>query len=146
MDLTLFFAHAVKLEWEAQRHYEELAVTMERLGCYEVAVFFREMAETSAKHCEQMLTRAGFDDIDELPDIVFQWPAGREPEAVDGDALDLDTAMHRSLEAERRGAAYYDGIAASATDPEVSCMAALFAAEEREHELALLRYMGEHPY
>lgn len=146
MNLATFLAHAVKLEWEALKHYRNLAEAMQGLGSQEVAAFFRQMAEISSSHYQEALCRAGFADISDLPDLDYQWPAGRVPEVVDGNILDLETAMQLSLQAEQRGIDFYAGVAAAVADPEVRRIAAAFAAEEREHELALLRFIGELPY
>lgn len=146
MNLATFLAHAVKLEWEAQKHYQNLAEVMQELHSHEVAAFFHEMVGFSTRHFHEAMQRAGFSDISELPDIDYQWPAEMAPEVLSGNIVDLDRAMQLSLEAERRGADFYAGIAARSTDPEVRHIASTFAAEEREHEQALLRFIGVQPY
>lgn len=149
MNLSTFLAHAVKLEWEAKNHYEYLVRAMTALNNHDVVPFFCEMADFANHHFEEAMYRAGFSDIAELPDINYQWVAevvGAAPDIQTGNTLDLERAVHLSLQAERRSIAFYSDIAAQASDLEVIRMATAFAAEEREHERALLRFIGEQPY
>jgi rubrerythrin len=65
-DINMFLAHAVELEREAARRYEELADSMRTDGNAAVEKFFRKMAVFSRKHLAQAVERGGFRQIPAL--------------------------------------------------------------------------------
>lgn len=148
-DINLFLAHAVELEREAARRYEELAESMKTEGNREVEQFFRRMALFSRKHLAQAVERGGFRDLPALPAQDYQWPDGVSPEqydwiGVDG-MLDVHRALALALDGERRGHAFYAGIATVTRDPEVRARAREFAEEEAEHVAQLEKWIERHP-
>lgn len=145
--VQLFLAHAIELERDAARRYEDLGAAMHSAGNAEVERFFRRMAEFSRRHLREAMQRGGFQELPQLADDEWQWPDGSCPETaswagVDG-FIDAPDAMRLALDAERRGHAYYQALAAMSTDVEVRRMAQEFADEERSHveelEVWLLR-------
>ena len=139
--LQLFLAHAIKLETEAARGYEEMTAAMQTLGNREARDFFRQMAHYARLHQADAMARGGFNDVPLLAEYEYQWPDGTSPERAEWAGIDGLTdelaAMQVALEAEFRAQAYYAAVAATASDPEVRALATEFAAEESEHVAAL---------
>lgn len=146
MNLSTFLSHAAKLEFEAHRHYAGLAEAAASRDIPEVAAFLREMANYAELHFKQVLHRAGARQMSDLLMADYLWPEGTAPESLDGNILDLDSAMQQSLRAEQRGRDFYARIAATATAAEVVALAEVFCSEEGEHIAALERFMGARPY
>jgi rubrerythrin len=144
-----FLAHAITLEREAARRYEELASAMATEGNAAVKEFFARMAFFSRKHLAEAVARGGFRDVPQLRADEFEWPEGVSPEVADWVGVDgfLDTraALQLALESERRGHAYYAAVAASTTDAELRALASEFAAEEAEHMAELEKLIASCP-
>jgi hypothetical protein len=143
-----FLAHAIRLESAAAQRSDELADAMQTWGNREVEAFFRKMAQFSRLHLKDALARAGFRQVSELPADGYDWPEGVEPESagwwgVDG-LMGIEQAIENALEGEKRGLAYYEGVAAGATNPRLKAMAEEFAAEEREHVAAMEQLLQKH--
>lgn len=132
-----FLAHAVQLEREAARRFEELAAAMQTDGQTELRQFFARMARFSRMHLAEAMKRGAFRDVPALMPHEYEWPDGVSPEVADWAGVDaqMDThaALTLALDSERRGHAYYAAMALTATDPEVRLLASEFAAEEAEH-------------
>jgi len=135
--VQLFLAHAIELERDAARRYEDLTAAMQSAGNVEVERFFRKMAEFSRRHLREAMQRGGFHEIPVLAADEWQWPDGCSPETANWEGVDglIDgrTALQLALESERRGYAYYKALAACSDDYEVRRMAQEFADEERDH-------------
>lgn len=136
-DIHLFLAHAIALERDSARRYEELAECMKTLGNDAVAAFFRQMATYSRLHLADATERGGFRHPPQLAPQEYQWPDGTSPETaawagVDG-FMDVAGALALALDGEQRGHAFYAGIAATTRNPRVRAMAEEFAEEEGEH-------------
>ena len=136
-DIHFFLAHAITLERESARRYEELAEAMRTLGSREVAEFFGRMAHYSRRHLADATARGGFHHPPELQPNDLRWPDGVSPEAaawtgVDA-FMDAASALRLALDGERRGHAFYAGIAATTRNPRVQTLAQEFAAEEAGH-------------
>lgn len=148
MGLRHFLLQAARLERDAELVYRRSTVLAHLQGKSDAAAFFAEMAEYSRRHLEDALTRAGVADPADLPPPEI--PAGSSPEAIDTGRLDaiteLDEAMALALEAERRGLAFYQAEARGSSDAGTREIAATFADEERDHVLALERFLGLKPY
>jgi len=148
-DVERFLAHAVRLEREAARRYEELVSAMQTAGNRELQQFFARMAHFSRLHLAEASSRAGFRDLPPLADDQYEWPDDISPETADWagvDALmDIRAALTLALDGERRGHAYYAAIGAISTDPEVRRLAAEFAAEEAEHVAELEKLLVATP-
>jgi rubrerythrin len=132
--VELFLAHAVQLERDAARRYEDLAASMSNDGNRELKVFFERMAGFSRKHLAEASARAGFRDMPNLRPEQYEWPDGTAPETAGWAGVDAlmsaDEALELALASERRGHAYYAAIAVTSQDPEVRTLAGQFAEEE----------------
>jgi len=132
-----FLAHAIELEREAARRYEELAESMTTHGNRELREFFARMAYFSRKHLAEAQARGGFRELPQLRPEEFDWPEGTSPETAEWAGVDPlmsgRDALELALDGERRGHAYYAAIAATSTDPDVRHIAAQFADEEAAH-------------
>lgn len=136
-DIKQFLAHAIQLEYEAARRYEDLKASMSTIGNPGAAAFFARMADFSRLHLKEAMARGGFRDLPSLTCDEWQWPEGVSPEqaawtGVDG-LIDEEAAMRLALDGEERSHLFYAAIAATTTDPEVRRMAREFAAEEATH-------------
>ena len=147
-DINLFLAHAVELEREAARRYEDLADSMRTDGNAEVEKFFRKMAVFSRKHLAQAVARGGFRQIPALTPAEYVWPDDISPEQFDWIGvdcmIDVNNALEIALDGERRGHAFYSDIAVSTADPEVKMMAQEFAEEEAAHVAELEKWIGRY--
>jgi len=143
-----FLAHAVQLEREAARRFEELAAAMQTEGNTDLRIFFSRMAHYSRLHLAEAMKRGAFRDVPTLMPHEYEWPDGVSPEVADWAGVDamMDThaALTLALESERRGHAYYAALALTATDPEVRLLASEFAAEEAEHVAEIERLLAAH--
>ncbi len=140
-DIHLFLAHAIRLETDSARRYEELATSMQTLGSADVAAFFRQMAHFSRLHLAEATERGGFRHPPVLKPEEYHWPDGTSPETaawagVDG-FMDVPGALALALDGEQRSQAFYADIAATTVNPRVKRMAEEFAKEEGEHVAAL---------
>jgi len=145
-DVETFLAHAIELEREAARRYEELAAAMRTEGNAELRAFFTEMAHFSRLHLAEVRDRGGFRDLPQLRADQYDWPDGTAPETAGWagvDALmDGRAALELALSSERRGHAYYAALAATTSDPEVRRLAGDFAREEAQHVCELERLLA----
>ena len=132
-----FLAHAVALERDAARRYEDLAASMATDGNRALRAFFARMAHFSRLHLAEAQARAAWRELPELGPGEFEWPDGIPPETAEWAGVDPQMsardALALALDSERRGHAYYAAIAAISPDPEVRALAAAFAAEEAQH-------------
>ena len=144
-DIELFLAHAVQLERDAARRFEDLTHAMQTVGNREVEALFRRLGTLSRRHLKQAMKRAGFREIPRLSAEEFQWPEGVTPEAAGwrgvDDAIDAVGALEVALAGERSGRDYYAAIAERSPDPEVRRAAREFAAEEAAHVQELERWI-----
>lgn len=145
-NINLFLAHAIELERETARRYEELAEFMRADGNTKVEKFFRQMSVFSRRHLALAMERGGFRERPELLPQDYQWPDGVSPEQFDWIGVDTLMDVRRALElalgGERRGHAFYAEIAAVALDPEVRRMALEFVDEEAGHVVELEKWIS----
>jgi hypothetical protein len=144
--VELFLAHAVQLERDAARRFEDLTHSMQSVGNHELEALFRRLGEFSRLHLKAATSRSGFQTLPNMQPQEFQWPDGITPEAVswrgvDG-ALDAVAALELALEGEECGFRFYRSIAESSENPEVVRMAREFANEEGEHVAELQRWIA----
>jgi len=136
-EVERFLAHAVQLERDAARRYEDLAASMATDGNRELKEFFDRMAGFSRKHLAQATARAGFREMPDLAPHEYDWPDGTAPETAGWEGVDAlmsaQEALALALVSERRGHAYYAAIAATTADPEVRVLAREFEEEEAAH-------------
>jgi rubrerythrin len=149
MDIETFLAHAVQLEREAARRYEELAAAMGTEGNRELKEFFGRMAFFSRKHLAEATARSGFREIPEMAPADFRWPDGVAPETAGWAGVDAQMgpreALLLALDGERSGHAYYAAVAATTADPELRALAGEFTAEEAEHVRELEKLIARCP-
>jgi rubrerythrin len=142
-DVEKFLAHAIQLEREAARRYEELTAAMQTDGNAELKAFFARMAHFSRLHLADAVARGGFRDLPEMAPDEFDWPDGTSPETADWVGVDAQMhameALQLALVSERRGHAYYAAIAATTPDQELRGIASEFADEEAQHVAELER-------
>ena len=142
-DIHLFLAHAVRLEAEAARRFEELADAMATFGNTEDETFFRKMATYSREHLAEAQARSGFRPLPPLASDEYSWPDGTSPETAGWAGVDslmgVSDALQLALQSEQAGRDFYAGIAATTKNPRVKSMADEFAVEEAEHVAALER-------
>ena len=147
-EINLFLAHAVELECESARRYEELAESMRVDGNKAVEKFFRKMATFSRKHLADAIARGGFRRLPVLEPHEYNWPDGVSPEKfgwVGVDAMmDVHLALELALDSERRGQAFYADFASASADPDVKAMAHEFATEEAEHVAELEKWIDRY--
>ncbi|MBN8487092.1 MAG: rubrerythrin [Burkholderiales bacterium] len=148
MDVNTFLAHAIQLEREAARRYEELSAALATEGNVDLKAFFALMAKYSRLHLADAMARGGFREIPVIAPQDFQWPDGVSPEVADWagvDALlDAPAALALAMDSERRGHAWYAAVAASTIDPELRALAAEFAEEESDHLRQLQALIAAH--
>jgi rubrerythrin len=142
--LPIFLAHALALEQEAADRYLELADMMEAHHNDKVSQVFREMSHFSELHRDSIRARVGEIEVPKLKSWEYRWRM--PPEVGDEDAFDyLLEPYHALMHAranEVRGLKYYQEVADAAEDPHLRAMASEFAQEEREHVLALDRWLS----
>jgi len=144
--VELFLAHAIQLEREAARRYEDLAATTATDGNAELKEFFTRMAHFSRLHLADAMARGGFRELPVLSPEEFSWPEGVAPEVAEWagvDAfMDARAALLLAMESEQRGHAYYAAVAATCNDPELQALATEFANEEAEHLAELKKLLA----
>jgi len=145
-DVNLFLVHAIQLERDAARRFEDLMHSMQTAGNRELELLFRRLGELSRMHLSTAMARGGFRSLPELAPGDFQWPEGVTPEAAEwrgvDSLLDVEGALEVALDGERTGHAWYSSVAKTATDPEVLAMAREFAEEEAQHVTELERWIA----
>jgi len=144
-NIELFLQHAIQLERDAARRFEDLSHSMQTAGNRELEQLFRRLGELSRLHLKMATDRGGFRDLPELALEDFEWPEGVTPEAAGwhgvDDLLDARGALELALAGERSGCAYYEAVAARSSDPEVKRTARSFADEEAQHVRELERWV-----
>ena len=145
--LAEFLAHAIAMEQEAADRYLELADMMEAHRNDAVSTVFRDMCRYSEMHRDAIRERAGAIELPKLRSWEFRW---RTPPEVGGeDGFDYLIEAYNALKYARgnevRSMKYYRAVAAEAADPELQRLAQEFAAEEREHVLALDKWLTQTP-
>lgn len=144
-DVNVFLTHAIQLERDAARRFEDLMHAMQSVGNREVELLFRRLGDFSRRHLESAMARGGFRDLPQLSVGDLDWPDGVTPEAAGWNGVDssLDVlgALELALAGERSGYDYYVAVAGRTQDPEVASMARSFAAEESQHVAELERWI-----
>lgn len=145
--LPEFLAHAIAMEQEAADRYLELADMMEAHRNDAVSKVFRDMCRYSELHRDSIRARSASLELPRLKSWQYRW---RTPPEVGGDEafdylLEAWNALKYARGNEMRSLKYYRAVAAEAQDPEVKRLAGEFAAEEREHVLALDAWLAQTP-
>ena len=146
--VSLFLVHAIQLERDAARRFEDLMHSMQTAGNREVEGLFRRLGELSRMHLRSAMARGGFQSLPELAPGEFQWPDDMTPEAASWHGVDagLDVlgALQLALAGERSGHDYYATVARTTPDPEVRAMSSSFALEEAQHVTELERWLARY--
>lgn len=144
-----FLAHAVRLEAEAARRFDELAEHMATHGNHEVEDAFRMLADFSRLHLKEAMARAGFRHITDLPAADYEWPNGEAPESAPWWGVDammgVEAALNLAMESECGSRDFYQSVADRSPDPQVRAMAQAFADEESEHVAKLAALLARTP-
>ncbi len=143
-DLPNFLAFAHAMEVEAAERYRLLANQMKVHNNPEVADLFVSLAEIEARHAEEILARAGNDDLPNLDFWQFSWTDAEGPET----AHYLMTPHHAltvALDGERRAFEFFDRDAREAGDAEIRKTAEEFAEEERQHIELVNELLDDYP-
>ena len=138
---------ACALEAEAAERYAELAAQLVGHHNGQVAKLFAKLAQIEGLHRDQILQRMGWS---EPPDpSAYRWETPEAPETTAyGELHYLMTPWHALKLAEhneRRAAAFFESLAAASLPEDVRAEAAEMAAEEREHVLLILEWIGKVP-
>ena len=145
-DVDTFLVHAIQLERDAARRFDDLMHSMQAAGNAELERLFRRLGELSRLHLKAAMERGGFHELPQLAPEDFQWPQGVTPEAAEWrgvDALlDVAGALELALAGETTGHAWYTAVSKSTADPEVLAMAREFADEEAQHVSELERWIA----
>ncbi|OGA14738.1 MAG: rubrerythrin [Betaproteobacteria bacterium RIFCSPLOWO2_02_FULL_66_14] len=149
MSYTLpeFLAHAIAMEQEAVDRYLELADMMEAHRNDAVSKVFRDMSHFSELHRDSIRERVGATELPKLKSWQYRW---RTPPEVGGEEafdylLEAFNALKYARGNEMRSLKYYRSVAGESQDSEVKRLASEFAAEEREHVLALDEWLARTP-
>lgn len=147
--VEIFLAHAIQLERDAARRYEELSAAMGTEGNRDLKEFFDRMSYYSRMHLAQAAKRGGFRELPVIAPEDFEWPEGTSPETAGWAGVDAQmdrrAALDLALDGERSGYSYYAAMAATSTDAELRGIAAEFASEEAEHVRELERLIADCP-
>lgn len=145
-NIELFLQHAIQLERDAARRFEDLMHAMLTVGNRDLERLFRRLGELSRLHLKEAMARGGYRDLPSLSLEELDWPDGITPEAASwrgvDDTLDAASALELALAGERSAHAYYASIAERTSDPEVRATARTFAAEEAQHVSELERWIA----
>lgn len=148
-DIHRFLAHAIRLEAEAARRFDELADHMATHGNTETEALFRQFSDWSSMHLHEVLEKAGFRMVSELPNVEYDWPNGASPESAPWWGVDAlltpKSAMELALVSEKLGMEFYQTIAQNSTNPKVVALAAEFAEEEQGHVAHLEKMLAKTP-
>lgn len=149
MSYTLpeFLAHSIAMEQEAADRYLELADMMEAHRNDAVSKVFRDMSHYSELHRDSIRARVGAIELPQLKSWQYRW---RTPPEVGGEEafdylLEAYNALKYARGNEMRSLKFYRGVAEETQDPELKRLAGEFAAEEREHVLALDEWLARTP-
>lgn len=143
--LEQFLAHSVALESEAGERYRELEATMRSHNNTEVADFFQRMGDEADSHLGEIEGYTAGRQLPAIPAWELDWPEAEPPETTSYEAvhyrMSLSEAIRLALANERAAKDYYAQVAAQTADSETATLAAAFAAEEAEHEAALVEML-----
>jgi rubrerythrin len=147
--LALFLAHSLELESEAGERYRELEEVMRGHNNIAVADFFLRMAREAEKHRAEVQSLAGELVLPVIKPWEFNWLDEEPPETASYEAvhyrMSLREAVSLALANERAAKRYYALAAQQSEDRQTAEAAAGFAAEEGEHEAALVAMLQALP-
>lgn len=144
-----FYAHALEIEREAAARYWEFANQLLLYRKTEVAELFLDLARREYRQLEELERKAA--DL-KLPPRALSAHRWQTEDTVDAGPLPVARclmkprrALEMALRNERRAKHFYERIRASASDPDVTRLAAERAAEEARHIERIERALREKP-
>jgi hypothetical protein len=96
--VEIFLAHAIQLERDAARRYEELSAAMGTEGNRDLKEFFDRMAYYSRMHLTQAAKRGGFRELPVIAPEDFEWPEGTSPETAGWAGVDAQMDRRAALD------------------------------------------------
>jgi rubrerythrin len=136
-DLDTFLAYSIALEEEAAERHDELADMLDVHNNPDVAATFRKLAHYSRLHAQEIRDLAQDRKLPVIAPWDFGWESAEGPETGDiGDVSYLMNTAHAlqlAMGNEQRAHDFYARISRESRVPEITVMAAEFAAEEKEH-------------
>jgi rubrerythrin len=139
------YAHAIAIEREAARRYDELGDAMAEQRYHAVAVLFYRLSSFEARHLGELTAKtAGL----VLPDLSadYTWREGEAPETVSFTAcmgkMTPERALLMALDAEKRAQAFFKHAARITPDPPTRALAREMAVEEAEHIIFVERTLS----
>lgn len=144
MDAREFFIQAINIERAAEFAYRVLVDIVALEGKQDAKAFFEQMVDYARLHRESIQAQSGLGE--DVP--VVPLPGNTEVPTILAESIPsgLNEAMEFALITEKRGMAFYEGMARNTSDPGLRAVAEEFAAEERTHVEALERFMGLRAY
>jgi rubrerythrin len=147
-NLEEFHAHALAIEREAAARYREFAARMADHDKDELAALFAKLSRLEQEHATLLEQRIGNADA-ALPQDQYRWIDSSAPETAAHDwvfrLLTPYDALRIALAGEERAKAFFEGVAAGASNPELRAFALDMAEEEKEHAARLERALAHEP-
>ncbi len=147
-NLEEFNAHALAIEREAAARYREFAARMADHDKDDLAALFAKLSRMEQEHAALFEQRVG-GTAAELPADEYRWIDSGAPETAAHDwvfrLLTPYDALRIALAGEERARAFFEGVAAGASNPELRAFALDMAEEEREHAARLERALAHEP-
>jgi rubrerythrin len=142
-------AYSLALETEAVERFNELADQMEMHYNFEVADLFRKLANIEGIHIDNVNKASACRELPPMSAWEFDWQDGQSPEG--GSAEDAHylmqawQAIELAMQGEKRAVAFFQHVAATATDEDVVNMALELVEEEEEHVYLLEQWQKRFP-
>jgi len=132
-----FYAHALAIEREAEERYTEFTEWFDQRGEHVLAGLCRNLAALEGEHYRDLVEGCRHMELPPVSSVEYKWLGNDAPELPEREFLErVATArdlLEIALRAEVRARDYFVWIARSALSREVRELAAVMAAEEREH-------------
>jgi rubrerythrin len=144
-----FIAHAIALEEDSAVRFDDMADALDVHQNHEVTVLFRKMAHFSRLHLAEAQKLAEGLTLPHIKPWEYKWPDNEPPETPELDATHYLMTPHHALlmalDSEKRGHAYYAGLADSHENDRIRTLAREFADEEAEHVALLEAMLAKYP-
>jgi rubrerythrin len=142
------YAHAMAIEREGAARYAEFAELMAERGEEATAALFERLARFDAQHAEALAARASGFALPRVSPVEHSWVDDGPPESVSHELFQLLTPHHAiriALSNAERAQALFEGVMATATDPEAQRLAAEISAEGGEQIRSLREALDRTP-
>jgi len=148
-DLNTFLSYSLTLEEESADRLREAAEMMETHFLPDLEKLFMELADHSAKHCQEIKQICENRALPKIDPWDFDWPDAEAPETWDYAAIRYTMTareiLTNMLKVEQSAADFYQGIATQSSDPDITAYAREFANEERSHAASLEGWLRRLP-